>query len=152
MATYTSDAAHSYVPPRSNEIGYTIAEGYFTWAGTTTSTGDVVQMLKIPNGAVIYDMRWAGRVSGTAGQVYNIGISGTASLFGPATVSGTDQYIALTASASGTAQFPYRVNLSDDAVNQFITILATLASGTNTATGTLRLVAMYAMPGQGRFS
>jgi hypothetical protein len=152
MATYTADAAQSFTPPRFNEDAPTIAEGFFTANGSVAgSSGDVIQMVKIPNGAVIYDIKFAGRVSGTGGQVWNLGTSGSASLFGPVTVSATDQYITVNG-ASATTQLPYVVSVSDDTQPQHLVLQLSLSSGTATNTGTYRLIVTYAMRGQARFS
>lgn len=144
MATYTASEAQSYSVVRLNESAPTVQAARYISNGTTISSGDVYLLAKVPNGATITDMRWYGRSSGTGGIVFNLGISGSASLFGAATISATDQYIGV-----GTTALPYTVALSDDAVNQFITIQATQASGTATATGTFGVVVTYVWRGQG---
>lgn len=152
MATYTADAAQSFAQPRFNEDAPTYAEGFFTANGNVAgSSGDVIQMVKIPNGAVIYQINFAGRVSGTGGQVWNLGIPGNTSLFGPVTVSATDQYITVN-NASATLNLPYVVTVSDDTQPQHVVLQLTFASGTATNTGTYRLVVQYATRGQARFS
>ena len=148
MATKTADAAHDYIPPRLNFDSATTMIANYVANGSTISSGDVFWMLKVPNGATITDMRWWGRSSGTGGSVFNIGTTGSASLFGPATISATHQYIALTGGASATQQFPYKVSLSDDAATQFVILAATMASGTATATGSFGLSVTYLPPGQ----
>lgn len=147
MATKTADAAHDYVQPRSNYTGLTTMVATYNAANATMSSGDVFWMMKIPNGAMITDMKWFGRTSGTGGVVFSIGTTGSASLFGAATLSATHQYIGLTSGASATQQFPYRVSLSDDASAQYVTLAATVASGTATATGSFGLLVSYLMPG-----
>lgn len=147
MATKTADAAHDYVAARSNYSGATSMISNYSANATTISSGDVFWMLKVPNGATITDLRFWGRTSGTGGVVFNVGTTGSASLFGPATISATHQYISLTGGASATAQFPYKVSLSDDAALQYVVLALTQASGTATATGSFGLMATWLMPG-----
>lgn len=147
MATKTADAGHDYVQPRSDYRGITTMISTAIANGTSISTGDVYWMLKIPNRAIITDLRGFGRSSGTAGIVFNVGTTGSASLFGPFTISTTQQYVNLTSGASATQVFPYAVSLSDDAAVQFVTLAMTVASGSITATGTFGLIASYVMPG-----
>lgn len=145
MATYTADAAHSYVQPRLNYEGPTQMVSRYIAGGTTISSGDVYLLAKIPNGATITDLRWYGRSSGTGGVVFNLGTAASASLLGAVTISATDQYI-----TAGTTALPYTVSLSDDTVNQYLVLQATVASGSATATGTFGIVVTYASAGASR--
>lgn len=147
MATKTADAAHDYVQPRAVYSGVTAVVSNYTAGGATISSGDVFWMAKIPNKAVITGLRGWGRAAGTGGIVFNVGTTGSASLFGPFTISATHQYVSLTTGASATQQFPYAVSLSDDAAQQFVTLTLTVASGTATATGSFGLMVEYLMPG-----
>lgn len=147
MATKTMDAGHDYVQPRSAYSGITYIKSDYTAAGSTLSSGDVFWACKIPNQATIVDLRFWGRASGVGGVVFNVGTTDSASLFGPATISATHQYISLTAGASATAQLPYQVSLSDDTATQFVRLALTVASGTATATGSFGLLVGYLMPG-----
>ena len=147
MATKTMDAAHDYVQPRANYDGITYMVSNYTAGGSTISSGDVFWAAKVPHGATIVDLRFWGRAAGVGGIVFNVGTTGSASLFGPATISATHQYISLTGGASATQQFPYRVSLSDDATPQSVTLALTVASGTATATGSFGLMVGYLMPG-----
>lgn len=149
MATYTADAAQSWAQPRVNEDAPTQAYGLYIANGVTISSGDVYQMVKIPNGAIITDIRFHGRSSGTGGIVFNLGISGNATLFGPVTISATDQYISVNG-ASATLNLPYLVSVSDDTQPQHLVLQLTQASGTATATGTFGLIVSYLTRGQGR--
>jgi hypothetical protein len=151
MATKTADAGHDFVQPRSNYDGITYIVSNYTANGSTVSAGDVFWMAKVPTGAVIVDMRWFGRSSASGGTVFNIGTTGSASLFGPATISATHQYIQIgqTAGTSGTQQFPYAISLSDDAATRHVTIAVTVATATSpTATASFGLLIGYLMPGQ----
>lgn len=150
MATKTADAGHDYVQPRANpQQGITTMVANYAANGSTISSGDVFWMLKVPHGATIFDMRAWGRSSGTGGIVFNVGTTGSASLFGPFTISATHQYVTLTSGASATQQFPYLVSLSDDAATRHVTLAFTVASGTATATGSFGLMVSYTLPGQG---
>ena len=147
MATKTADAGHDYVQPRANFDGVTSMISNYVASGATMSSGDVFWMLKVPHGATIVDMRAWGRTSGTGGVVFNVGTTGSASLFGPFTISATHQYVTLTGGASATQNFPYVVSLSDDAATRHVTLAMTVASGTATATGSFGLMVSYLMPG-----
>lgn len=147
MATKTADAAQDYVQPRADYRGMTTMVANYTAAGSTISSGDVFWMLKIPNKAMITDIKGWGRSSGTGGIVFNVGTTGSATLFGPMTISATHQYVSLTGGASATQQLPYFVSLSDDAALQYVTIALTMASGTATATGSFGVLVSYLMPG-----
>jgi hypothetical protein len=146
MATKTADAGHDYVQPRSNYTGLTTMVSNHTAGGLSLSTGDVFWMLKVPNGALITDLKFWGRASGVGGVVFSVGTTGSASLFGAATISATHQYLTLNG-ASATQQMPYKVSLSDDAAQQYVTLALTVASGTATATGSFGLLCSYLMPG-----
>jgi len=79
--------------------------------------------------------------------VFNVGTTGSSSLFGPFTISATHQYVGLTSGASATAQLPYTISLSDDAATRHVVLAFTVASGTATATGSFGLMVSYLMPG-----
>ena len=159
MATYTGDGAQSYINPRYNEDGPTVAYSLYVANNVSISTGDVYQMVKVPNGAVIVDIKFHGRSSGTAGIVFNLGINaansngtaGTASTFGPVTISTTDQFIQVGAGASATLTLPWTVSISDDTTPSHAVMSLTVASGTITNTGTFGLIVTYLTRGQGRF-
>lgn len=146
MATKTADAAHDYVTPRVNYRGRTTIISRYEAGGSTISSGDVFWMCKIPNGATIVNLQGYGK-GGSSGIVFNVGTTGSASLFGPFTISATHQFVSLTGGASATQQFPYKVSLSDDAATQYVTLALTMASGTATATGSFGLIVDYLMPG-----
>lgn len=148
MATKTADAAHDYIQPRASaRQGATHIVSNYTANAATMSSGDVFWMAKIPHGATIYDLRAWGRTSGTGGVVFNVGTTGSASLFGPFTISATHQFVTLTSGASATQNFPYAISLSDDAMPRYVTLAFTVASGTATATGSFGLMVSYLMPG-----
>jgi hypothetical protein len=111
-------------------------------SGATVSSGDVFWMLKIPDGAMITDVRGFGRAAGGGGIVFNVGTTGSASLFGTFTISATHQFVSVT----GTG-LPYQVSLSDDAATDYITLTVTQASGTATATASFGVMVEYLMRG-----
>lgn len=149
MATKTADAAQDYAPVRANYSGQTSMLASYTAAGGTLSSGDVFWMVKVPNKSWITDLRFWGRSSGVGGVVFNVGTTGSASLFGPATISATHQYISLNSGASATQNLPYYVSLSDDAATQYVTLALTVASGTATATGSFGMLVSYFTQGTG---
>lgn len=142
MATKTADAGHDYVQPRDNPKGKVGVVSSYVASGATVSSGDVFNMLKIPHGATITDLRGFGRSAGVGGIVFNVGDSGSASRFGTFTISATHQFAAVL----GTG-LPYTVSISDDAASQYLTLLFTQASGTATATASFGILAEYYMPG-----
>ena len=149
MATKTADAAQDYAQPRANYSGGTTMISNYVASAATISTGDVFWMIKVPNKSWITDLRAWGRTSGTGGIVFNVGTTGSASLFGPFTISATHQYVSLTSGASATQNLPYYVSISDDAATQYVTLALTAASGTATATGSFGLLVTYYTQGTG---
>ena len=147
MATYTADAAQSYVQPRQTEKGVVTMIANLTANGNSVSTGDIYWMAKVPNGAMIIDLKAFGRSSGTGGIVFSVGLTSSASLFGAFTISATHQYSSLNAQASATQNLPYMVSLSDDAATQYITLAMTVASGTVTNTASFGMMVQYVMRG-----
>lgn len=148
MATYTADAAQNGFI-RELHSGETVVVARYIANGVTISTGDVYQMCRVPNGATITGINYYGRSSGTGGIVFDLGYQSTAlntlSVFGKATISATDQYV-----AGAVAGLPFTVSVSDDAASQFVMLTLQPASGTATATGTFGLVVRYTRAGAGR--
>jgi hypothetical protein len=143
MATKTADAGHDYVQARANpRQGITSIQADYVAGGSTVSSGDVFYMCKVPTGALITDVRGYGRSAGVGGIVFNVGTTGSASLFGTFTISATHQFVAVT----GTG-LPYKVSMSDDAYPRHVILTFTQASGTATATASFGLVVTYLMPG-----
>lgn len=142
MATKTADAGHDYVQPRDNPGGKVAIVSRYVASGATVSSGDVYYMAKIPNGALITDIRGFGMSAGVGGIVFSVGTTASASLFGTFTISATHQFV----NALGTG-LPYQVSLSDDAAAQYVILTFTQASGTATATASFGVIAEYYMPG-----
>lgn len=59
MATLTATAAAATAAARNHAVGPVVRTVSFNPAGTILSAGDVIQMLKVPAGAVINDMTLA---------------------------------------------------------------------------------------------
>lgn len=148
MATYTADQAQANFSARAYYVGTNVGHGKYQAGGVTISSGDVYQMVKVPNGALITDVRFYGKAAGVGGIVFTLGTSADASLFGSVTISATHQFVSVNG-ASATQQMPYQVSLSDDATPQHIVLQLTQASGTATATGSFGLVVSYVMKGAG---
>lgn len=138
MATKTADAGHDYVQPRVVYSGKTGIYSQYVANGATVSSGDVYYMAKVPDKAVITDIRGFGRSAGVGGIVFNVGTTGSASLFGTFTISATHQF----ASVLGTG-LPYQVSLSDDAATDYVILAFTQASGTATATASFGVMVEY---------
>lgn len=142
MAAKTCDAGQAGAPVRLNESGQTQILSRYDAGSTTISSGDTFIVAKVPNGATIVNIKAGGKSASTGGIVFNLGTSADASYFGPFTISGTHQFVPLTAS-SNTVNLPYTVSLSDDAVPQYLPIIATMASGTATNTGSFSVLIEY---------
>lgn len=85
MATLTASAANSNAQATYNVIG-TVTRTVFYTHNVALSAGDVVQMLKVPNGCQIHNVA-VSAISFSAGVVtMNIGYGGDASAFGASVV------------------------------------------------------------------
>lgn len=84
MATFTASAAQSFAPAVYRENGVVARVITYT-AGAAASVGDIIQMCKIPNGAVVNTVIVA--VSQSAGATtVNIGDGNDTSAFGASVV------------------------------------------------------------------
>jgi len=105
------------------------------------SAGDVIQMVKIPHGAIIEDLKCI--MTGTGNDtktVIRIGDGGSAArYFGSASASFTVGHTVVLSDNWG-----YQYNLSDDAADQYDTIDITIGTIVSaTATGTITMIFSY---------
>ncbi len=146
MAAGTYTATDTPNAARLVEISDTFARASFNLNGSgSLSASDIVYMARIPTGVRLID----GYISGTTGgqgTVWKVGVTG---------INGTDTILASALTLSDTAQMkrfdggsmPFKVSVSDDAVQRFAWVYLTRTSGTSTATASIQLVVNYAPVG-----
>ena len=144
MATITGTFATA--TPRLNWEGLTVARGLYQASGATVSVSDTYLAVKVPNGATIVDGYIGGTV-GTAATVFKVGTIGANQADNACgstmTLSATAQLVRF-----NSAQLPYRVSLSDDAVPQWAWVGITVNSSVSVcATASINLVVTYAANG-----
>lgn len=142
MATISATAARANQPYTPHE-GSLLALRHQTYVTTATlSDTDVIifSQLKIPHGATIHRIRlWSDTPDGSG--IFQVGINGSAALFGSATYSATAQIDDL------TTGLPYAVSVSDDAADRFVTMQLTQngAQTSGTASVSVTLEVQYTM-------
>lgn len=88
MATFTASAAQASVPASyaaSGDITRHVVASIGTVVGAAVSAGDVIQMLKVPSGAIISQVT-VGINGHTGVATVNVGIGSDISLFGASVV------------------------------------------------------------------
>lgn len=101
------------------------------------SAGDSIQLVKVPHGAIITNIYQAGQTPDGSTH-FALGITGATTLFGSATVSATRQRVEV------VTALPYQVSVSADAVNRFVTLLATVGTiASATASNSIAWVVRY---------
>jgi len=140
MATYQADLALSGVMPRAIHAGVQMAYATYTTASGTLSVGDIIQMLKLPDGAKIVD-GW-GRISAIAGSsVAQINFGTRASSVGLiASATAKDaQMTRFSGALLGATQ-----TVSDAATNRYIMVEALIGGTSLTGTGTISIECLVA--------
>jgi len=140
MATLLADKAKAGAQARSVHAGEIAVMAKYTITAAL-SAGDVIQMLKIPDNAVI-DGIVTTMTGGDNKFVVRIGDGGSAARFyGSASLSLT------VGTAIGNSDgFGYQYDISDAAADQFDTIDITIGTVTSaTATGTITMICRYHM-------
>lgn len=142
MATKYSTQITNGEGPRALHAGLQVARGVYAGVDATLSASDTIQMVRIPNKAVILDIQVSG-VAGAAATVVKIGDGGDDDRFGTVTLSATSQFLRSNA-ASGHC---YQYSLSDDASPLYDTIDITIQSASSvTTTASIVLSVAYYMP------
>lgn len=85
MATFTASAAQAGVPAVYRVGGTVTRVVEYVHQATSLSIGDVIQMCKIPNGAMVTDVRLAASMSAGV-NVVNIGDGNDTSAYGASVV------------------------------------------------------------------
>jgi len=140
MATLTAISPQANQPKYDTTAAIERVQTYVTTAALSNADVIVFSALKIPHGAVITDLRLAGDTpDGIA--ILQLGVNGNAALFGSATVSATP------ALKTFTQAIPYAVSVSDDALQRWVTLQATVdgAPVSATASVSLSLLVRYVM-------
>lgn len=85
MATFTASAAQSNVPAIMRPGGVVTRVVDYVHQATSLSIGDVIQMVKVPNGCMVTDVRIAASMSAGV-NVVNIGDGNDTSAYGAGVV------------------------------------------------------------------
>ncbi len=143
MATLTAAAAQSQIPAKYRIGGVIRRTSDYSIGATANpnlSTGDVIQMLKVPNGATILDVSLVVDALTGGNYTFNIGDGVTASRYFTSLSSGsTSAMFIQTNAAANMAGVGYSYSAEDT-----IDIVASTVT-TATAAGVLRLVVSYTM-------
>lgn len=138
MALTLTSTAYSQTP-RSLHAGVeSISFDYTTAAGVTLSASanaTVILGPRIPNGHSILAVMGS-HSSGAATCPADIGIDATLSVFASQKAQGTN-------ALAGATNVPYKVSVSDDAVNQWQTVKVSLTPGTDTTAVNAKYTVLY---------
>ena len=130
MATYTHPRAGTGASLKAVHAGVNSETAEYSFSNTMSS-GDIVNMFKIPAGAVVVDV--ITRYTAISGQVCQFGVGDT---------SVTERYMA-SISASGvtraTAGVPFSYS-ANDTIRVYVTGTGSLCTG-----GTIRVTVLYKM-------
>ena len=142
MATKTADKAKAGAQPRFVHAGTVSVKGKYVFSddAEALSAGDVIQMVKVPHGAIIDNIVFRMGTVGDHKVVVRCGDGGSASrYYGSASLSMTLDHTITMTDGHG-----YQYNLSDDATDQYDTIDLTIGTVTSSSvTGTITMVATY---------
>lgn len=130
MATYTHPRASAGASAKAVHAGVNSETAEYSFSNTMSS-GDIVNMFKMPPGAVVVDV--VTRYSATAGQVCQFGVGDS---------SVTERYqasISATGVTRATAGIPFSYSTSDT-IRIYVTGTGSLCTG-----GTIRVTVYYKM-------
>ena len=147
MATISASVASADSPRIISDGSLIVRAQTYAWS-LSASSGDTVRFtnIKIPHGATIVRVELMGRVQNNGGShIYQVGLNGSAAsglsatMFGSATMSLSYARVDV---INGNL-LPYKVSVSDDAANRFVTPMITVdgtpTSGTVSQTTTLMI-------------
>ncbi len=143
MATFTATEIN---PLKGVHAGTNFVRSRYTGSLTVS---EVLLLAKIPNKATVFDWVLSGGSVGSASTgTWKIGVQGTVvdSIRGyTLTEDSLHAGVSITASgaARGTTLLPFKVSLSDDAVNQFIWLTAMYSAGSFTGTHSINFGVEY---------
>lgn len=129
--TLTSSQVNAVVagaPIKTNPGFVNAVWASFTAAGGTVTVGQVIQMLAIPTGSIIYDILVSGEFTGIDTGFFTIGDGSLTNRF---LVNGSVTATSRTTRAS--SGLAYKVSVSDDNLTRFDTIDISIGAGTTQA-------------------
>ena len=145
MATFTATKGKSGIQPKSPHEGTVTVVSTFIWGSTnsddtttsaTAAAGDVINMIKLPNGATVTRVAYTGDSRGDG--AYKLGTSASASLF--------DATVSISAGiTTATIGLPYTVSTSDDATVAYEWLNATVVSAGATLSDYITVIVDYTM-------
>lgn len=139
MATITASGAQSIVPAKLNVNGdITVVRDYVLTGNPALSTGDVIQMVKVPNGAKMLNMAFITDALSGGNYTVTIGDGNSATRYSGSLSTGSTSS---TTRLTNAGLFGYSYSTEDT-----IDIVIGTAT-TATASGTLRLMVTYTMDG-----
>ena len=130
MATYTHPQANTGAVPKAVHAGVISKTVEYSWSNTQ-SAGDIVNLMKIPAGAVVTDV-----------VVRYTNVTGMVTAFAIGDTSSTERYcasISATGVTRATAGIPFSYS-ADDTIRLQVTGVGSLCTG-----GTVRVTVMYKM-------
>lgn len=130
MATYTHPRAGSTVNIKAVHAGVNSESAEYSFSNTQSS-GDIINMFKLPAGAVVVDV-----------ITRYTAVTGLDSRFGVGDTSVTERYnasISATGVTRATAGIPFSYS-ADDTIRVYITGVGSLCTG-----GTIRVTVLYKM-------
>lgn len=138
MSNGTSDKAGAGVQPKALHSGANVVRARYT-ASASHSPTDVIQMVKVPHGAIIDEVQVhapSGVASAPAALTVSIGDGNDPNRY----FSGSYSTTAIIRATSGLG---YEYSMSDDATVQFDTIDITIDAGALTAGQAVEMIVTY---------
>lgn len=142
MATKLSTQLTAGNLPRVNHAGANIVTAVYNAGGLTLSVSDTIQMVRIPHGAIISEVKVSGNIPGQLVTSIEVGDDGDDDRYGVFSLSSSLQIQRMNV-ATGHG---YQYSLSDDLEPRYDTIDMTVAAtATPTVTCSLVLSVTYYM-------
>ena len=136
MATLTGSMATSTSVPRALNVGINTVYAEYT-LGAAFSAGDVVQMVKVPNGARIRNVRIANL--SVASGTFSVGDGGDTARY----IASTSATLSTVFSLNQAGGVGYKYSLSDDAAVQYDTIDYVVGTAGGSSGSVLRMIVDY---------
>lgn len=137
MATYKGTKAGDGAQPVYLHTGQIAVKSTYTWTATA-SVGDVVQMVKVPRGAIIDEIV----VFSDGGDHANIGDGGSVARYFASSSALTTRHI-LTRVEGVQAGIGYQYDISDDAAVAYDTIDLTIVVADSSPADVTTMLAYY---------
>ncbi len=136
MATLTGTYATATSQPKALHAGVVSVYSEYT-AAAAFSAGDVIQMVKVPNGARIRDIRVADL--SVASGTFSVGDGGNTARY----IASTSATLSTVFSLNQAGGLGYKYSFSDDATVQFDTIDIVIGAAGGSSGSVLRMVVDY---------